>query len=40
MNERQKWVLYEKGKAILRNDDLTPEEYDKRLKILVDKLGL
>lgn len=34
------WQVYEQEKKKLREADLSPEEYERRLKALLDRLGL
>lgn len=34
------WEIYEMGKHMLQEQDLTPQEYEERLKNLAEALGL
>ncbi len=34
------WEVYEMGKHMLREQDLTPREYEEKLKALAEALGL
>ena len=40
MTDRSKWREYERRKSQLRALNLTPEEYDRRLKEIIKELGV
>lgn len=40
LSEREKWVIYTEFKQKLARENLTPKQYEDRIKIAVEKLGL
>ncbi|MFZ7282487.1 hypothetical protein ACLSZW_02190 [Avibacterium avium] len=40
LSEREKWVVYTAFKQKLAKENLTPKQYEDRIKIAVEKLGL
>ncbi|UXN34386.1 hypothetical protein N8E86_10065 [Avibacterium paragallinarum] len=40
LSEREKWAVYTEFKQRLTKKNLTPKQYEERIKIAVEKLGL
>jgi len=40
MENRNKWIIYEQEKRKIINENLTCEEYEKRIRELLDTLDL
>lgn len=40
MTEHELWQLYEQRKAVIKTLELSPDDYQKAIKALVDELGI
>lgn len=40
LSDREKWAIYTAFKQKLAKENLTPKQYEDRIKMVVEKLGL